>query len=329
MAGETRSERPVFCDQPPFRFGTVTKWPQISQSSAYRETALNTFNSFTPERIFKAALIHPKEGLFHWQDADDFVAFCEKHQKQIHGHTLIWDRDLPEWLSDPALKNPVLAEQHAGAIVSRFKSRVKAWDVVNEAFNSEGQLRQGAWWRASGDSYIEKAFRAAHEADPRAMLFYNDFDLEVNSVKRRAVISFLDDLRKKGVRIDGIGFQLHLHLHHSDPEAFAAALKDVADAGFSIHLSELDVSVLPAPGEFPGKEILLKRQAELYVRIFESFLAIREGLRYGITLWGVGDADSWIVTELKKVDYPLLFDENYVPKPAFYSLMPLIRSGGS
>lgn len=304
-------------DKQTFGFGTVVKWPQISQASAYCKTALETFSSFTPERIFKATLIHPGENTYNWKDAEAFVAFCEKHQKKIHGHTLIWDRDLPEWISDSAPKDPRLAGEHSRSVVARFKNRIQAWDVVNEAFSAEGALRQGTWWRIAGDSYIEDAFRAAHEADPEALLFYNDFDLEVNSVKRQSVIRYLSDLRKKGVRVDGIGLQLHLQLHNSDPDRLSEALRDVANAGFIIHLSELDISVLPAPGEFPGKNVLLQMQADLYSKVFEAFLAVEPRLRYGITLWGVGDADSWLVTELNKVDYPLLFDENYAPKPAY------------
>lgn len=300
-----------------FRIGAVIKYPEITAAGPYRNIALGQFSSFTPERIFKAAPIHPEKDQFSWKDPDNFVALCETYKKQVHGHTLVWDRDLPGWLGNYAGLPDEIIESHVGTIVRRYRERISAWDVVNEAFDEKGELRRGNWWRCAGPGYLEKAFRSAAEADPEALLFYNDFNLEVNGVKRWAVIKALSRLRQKGVPAHGIGLQLHLHLDGFNEPALRETLRQLAGEGFKIHISELDVSVLPVSGNFPGKEELFLRQAEVYAAVVDAFMAVEEKYRYGITFWGIGDQDSWIVSELKKVDYPLLFDDAYRPKAAY------------
>jgi endo-1,4-beta-xylanase len=310
----------------PFHIGTVAKWPDITEDTIYARRALEQFSSLTPERLFKAAFIHPSEDTFNWNETDRFVSFCEEKGKRLHGHTLVWDRELPAWMAEHGPDEELL-RHHISTIVSRYRRRIQAWDVVNEAFNEEGLLREGPWHGISGPDYIEEAFRSAAAADPQALLFYNDFDLEVNPVKRRSVLDYLNRLRDKGVKVDGIGLQLHLNISTARPAEIAAAFMEIAASGYLLHLSELDISVNPYEGIVSGKEELFSEQASLLMKIMAHYLDVPPALKHGVTFWGVGDADSWLILDLKQVDYPLLLDEQYAPKPSFYSLVKLFEHG--
>lgn len=303
-----------------FHIGTAVKWPELSQKSSYSHLALSQFSSFTPENLLKASRIQPQRGKFNWQEADAFVKFTEQHGKRMHGHTLLWDRDLPPWINDVPGDEKVLLD-HVRHIMTRYAGKFSGWDVVNEAFTETGELRPGSWFKVGGSEYLTKAFVAAEKADPHALLFYNDFDLEVNERKRDAVLSHLIKLRETGVRVDGIGVQLHLNLSTTRLNKIASSLKTMATENFLVHISELDVSVNPYDGETNTKEELFAMQAELLVQLFSLYSEINPSKRYGITFWGVCDNHSWITSDLKQVDYPLLFDDEYRAKPAWHALM--------
>ena len=307
----------------PFPVGTVIKWPQVASHGAYNTLARSQFNSFTPENAFKTSALRPARDRFTWDDADAFVDFALSLNKKVHGHTLLWDHAIPEWIQKTETPDEEILESHVRQITNRYKGRIRGWDVVNEAFDEDGNLRKGIWHRIGGEQYIGKAFTIAHAADPDALLFYNDFDLEINDTKRKAVISYLNKLKDMGVPVHGIGLQLHLNISSVNVSSLEKALNEIAGAGYLVHLSELDISVNPYNGVISGKEELFQAQAKLLWLVFEKYLQIPPDQRYGVTFWGIGDADSWLTSDLKHVDYPLLFDSDYQPKPAWFTLVDM------
>lgn len=324
-----KEEIPTCTDETPlyaeasYPIGVAIDYLALNYDSVYNEKATNQFNSVTPENEFKPAFLHPEENFFNWNDADSLVAFAEETNKRLHGHTLIWHQQLPAWMNnfqgdanawDQMLKN------HVQTIVTHFKGKVKAWDVVNEAFNEDGSLRESIWLENMGNNYIEKAFIYAHEADPDALLFYNDYNLEWNSRKRNGVLKFFDELRGKGVRVDGMGLQMHIDACNGKPLEYANAFDDVVDHEYLLHLSEIDISVNPKNKTVENLDDLLYDQAILLGKIVDDYNSLPAAYQYGMTFWGVSDAHSWIRGFYNREDYPLLYDDNYQVKPCYCQL---------
>lgn len=200
-----------------YPIGTAIDLNALESDPVYKSVAIKQFNSITPENIFKAQYIHPEPLLFNWTEADRLASFCQNNNKRLHGHTLIWHQQLPQWILDyqgSPFDWELLMKVHIQTVMTHFKNKVTAWDIVNEAFNEDGTLRNSIWKQKIGDGYIEKAFLFAREADPSALLFYNDFNLESNTTKLNSVLSFLNNLRNRGVRIDGIGVQMHISTYY-------------------------------------------------------------------------------------------------------------------
>jgi endo-1,4-beta-xylanase len=308
--------------QADFPIGVAINSGELNANQVYRAIAEKQFNSFTAENIFKAGYLHPAENSFYWQDADSLVNFCVNNNKRLHGHTLIWHDQLPAWIinfTGSSDEWETLYKNHIQTIVSHFRGKVSAWDVVNEAFNEDGSLRNSIWKEKIGDQYIEKAFIYAHEADPDALLFYNDFNLESNSKKRNAVISYCNGLRNRGVIVHGIGLQMHIDIF-SDAAQIAESFNDVAQNGYKVHVSELDISVNSSGQNFTLNSSLFEKQAGLLGKIVINYKQIPPAYQYGITFWGVSDNESWIPLYYSREDYPLLYDVNYLPKPAYCKL---------
>lgn len=293
----------------------------------YHRIATTQFNSFTPENVMKADHLHPGEHVYDWTEADALADTCARYKIRLHGHTLIWHQAVPDWItyyqgSSDDWKD--LFREHIQTTVRHFKGRVVAWDVVNEAFNEDGTLRNSLWRKHIGDDYIELAFRYAQEADPNALLFYNDFNLELNPVKRANVLAFLDRIKLRGVRVDGIGVQMHVRLHDPDPSDLSAAFADIANHRYQLHLSELDISVNPFSKAIADKSALFREQARYLEQIIRCYRQVPIALRYGVNFWGVSDADSWIPGYFSREDYPLLYDQQYAPKPAYCLLKEIL-----
>lgn len=291
--------------------------------SEYRDIAIEQFNSITPENIFKPELLHPQEDQFAWEQADQLVEFCQEHQKRLHGHTLIWHSQIPGWMQTFAGSNEEWEEMmkvHIQTICAHFKGKVSGWDVVNEAFNEDGSLRQTIWLENIGPSYIEKAFQFAHEADSNALLFYNDYNIAGEERKRNAIVNFMTDLKMRGVAIHGIGMQLHISISYPSERQMEDAMRQISDQGFLVHLSEIDISINPNSRDIEPTERRLQKQANTMVCVLDSYHQIPIDQQYGLTFWGVGDGHSWIPGHFNRVDYPLLFDEAYDPKPVYCAL---------
>lgn len=307
-----------------YPIGVAIDFAELNQTKEYRGIAIRDFNQITAENIFKMEYLHPEPDLFEWANADSLVKFCKANQKKLHGHTLIWHQQIPDWVLNfkgSRTEWDYLMQTYINTVVAHFKGDIVGWDVVNEAFNEDGTLRNNIWFQNMGSSYIEKAFLYAQEADPNALLFYNDYNLESNPNKRNSVIRLFDNLRKRGVKIDGIGLQSHISIAQPDIAEIATALQQFADHKYKIHISELDISVNPLGKDIEPNQQLFDQQANLLKKLIINYNQVPVQYQYGITFWGISDKNSWIRPYYNRDDYPLLFDDQYLPKPAYCALL--------
>jgi endo-1,4-beta-xylanase len=308
----------------PFPIGAAIKIKLLRNNPVYRKLIIDQFNSITAENAMKFNSLHPEQNVFRWTDADYIVDFANENNIRVHGHTLIWSKFNPKWVSDFQGSRSDwedLLKTHIQTIVSHFKGRVASWDVVNEAFDDKGNYKPCIWLDKLGPEYIELAFRDAHEADPAALLFYNDYGQEFGGNKLKAIIAMAKDFKQRGVPISGLGLQMHTVLRIEDNK-IANALKAVASTGLKVHISELEVSVrYQQPESFQLDSNLAFQQAEKYRAIFEAYSSIPKAQQFGITTWNVADADSFRNAKIKNHDFPLLFDMDYKPKAAYNLLM--------
>jgi len=297
---------------------------------------IQQFNSITPENAMKMGPIHPKENEYNWKDADSIVAFAMRHHIKVRGHTLCWHNQVPAWLFTDAKGDTVSKEillqrlkEHITTVVNRYKGKVYAWDVVNEAISDRKDefYRNSAWYRICGVDFIEKAFQWAHEADPDAILFYNDYN-EINPVKRGKIIKMIKELRAKGVPVQAVGLQAHWAVNEPSAQQLEATLNDFATIGIPLQITEMDISVYPKEHEArqhrpedtdtsfsSAKE---EAQAAQYKMCFDTFRRFKDRLT-GVTFWNISDRSSWLdnFPVRSRKDYPLLFDKNLQPKNAF------------
>ena len=318
----------------------------VESDSTGAELVKKHFNSITSENVLKWAEVHPEPDRYDFEAADRFVEFGEENGMFIVGHTLIWHNQTPEWVfedenGDPLTREALLERMrdHIETVVGRYAGRVDAWDVVNEALNEDGSLRETRWMRIIGEDYLEHAFRIAHEADPEAELYYNDYSLE-NPAKREGAVRLVRRLLDAGVPVAGIGTQGHhlLDPNHPTVEAQAATIEAFAELGVDVMVTELDVAVLPRPQRHWGADITQSAElrdelnpypdglpdsvqvalAQRYSDLFEVFLEHQDKISR-VTFWGVRDSDSWLNNWpiRGRTSYPLLFDADGRPKPAF------------
>jgi endo-1,4-beta-xylanase len=302
------------------------------------------FNTISPENALKWESVHPREGGYDFRQADEYVEFGEKHGMFVIGHTLVWHSQTPQWVFRNSEGQPLTREallermrDHILTVAGRYKGRIGGWDVVNEALNEEGTLRQSPWRRIIGDDYILKAFQFAHEADPKAELYYNDFSLE-KEAKRKGALEMLRKLKEAGAGITGVGLQGHMKLEEPDALQEAKTIEDFAALGIRVNISELDVDVLPrtTPGNSADvaaraagsaqsnpytaglPEEVQRAMAERYRELFKVFVDHRKSIDR-VTFWGVTDGDSWLngYPIRGRTNYPLLFDRQGKPKAAF------------
>jgi endo-1,4-beta-xylanase len=288
---------------------------------AYRKTLAFHFNSVTAENDMKWAYVEPAPGQFSFRAGDELVAFAAENGMRVRGHTLVWHTQLASWvgkLSGDALRAAMV--RHVKGEAGHWKGKIAQWDVVNEAFadGEAGELRHDSPFTALGPGFIDDAFRAAHEADPAAQLFYNDYEIEgLGSAKAEAVFRMVSRMKAAGVPIDGVGFQMHV-----DPRRWPAAdqirrnLERFAALGLAVELTEMDVPV----GEIAGGNLQkLEQQRILTHDIVAACVAVRRCS--GITFWGFTDRYSWLndprwgALRGRLPHRPLPFDADYRPKP--------------
>lgn len=302
------------------------------------------FNSISPENVLKWALVHPLPDKYDFTLPDQYVAFGRKHHMFIVGHNLVWHNQVPAWVfhddhGNLLTRDALLARlrDHIHTVVGRYKGKIQSWDVVNEALNEDGTMRDSLWRKIIGDDYIEKAFQYAHEADPQAQLTYNDYNLE-NEKKRNGAIALVKKLQADGVPITSIGLQNHDNLTWPTADEEDATISAFEALGLKVAISELDINVLPNAGHQPTADVTLsiaqnktlnpyadglpdavqQQLAARYAELFRVFLKHR-GTITRVTFWNVTDGDSWLNNwpVQGRTNYPLLFDRSGQPKPAF------------
>ncbi|MFT7841691.1 endo-1,4-beta-xylanase [Saccharothrix sp. BKS2] len=291
-------------------FGTAVAANKLADP-VYAGILNREFDVVTPENEMKLDATEPRQGEFHFTNADRIVDHALARGAEVRGHTLLWHSGLPGWLqglSGTALRQAML--NHVTGVVTHYRGRIHSWDVVNEAFvdGTSGRRRDSSFQR-TGDDWIEAAFRTARAADPGAKLCYNDYNVESWAhAKTQAVHRMVRDFRARGVPIDCVGLQSHFGSGNPVPADFRTTLRNFADLGVDVQITELDV-------EGSGQA-----QADGYRRVVRDCLSVLRCA--GITVWGIRDTDSW-----RASGTPLLFDGRGEEKPAYYSVRSALLGG--
>lgn len=336
-----------------FYIGTALNTPQITgEDTASVRVIKENFSAIVAENCMKSGPMQPKEGVFEFSLADQFVDFGLKNDLFVTGHCLVWHSQTPRWFFSDSLGNEVSREvliqrmkTHIYTVVGRYKGKVKGWDVVNEAIEDDGSFRKSRYFKILGEDFIKYAFQFAHEADPDAELYYNDYSMALPG-KRAGVVAMVKKLQQQGVKIDGIGMQCHVGLDYPALEEFEASMKAFGSLGVKVLITEMDISVLPSPDSNVGADIAtnfeykeklnpytngLPDSARValenrYIDFFKLFLKYDDYVTR-VTVWGVNDANSWKngFPVRGRTDYPLLFDRNNQPKSVVPLLVNLVK----
>jgi len=294
---------------------------------------LKHFGSLTAENVMKPGPIHPEENVYFWDDADRIVDYAQENGLLVRGHTLCWHNQNPAWLfkdanGNPASKEVLLArlKEHITQVVTRYKGKVYAWDVLNEAIADDNlkTFRETEWYKICGEEYIAKAFQWAHEADPDAKLFYNDYNTE-NHAKRDKIYSMVKKLLDAGVPVHGIGLQGHWSINYPTEKSLRDAIEKYSSLGLELQITELDISIYRSNSDTLDTGFTPKREQEQidqYSMVFRVFRDYKDAIS-GVTFWNVSDRSSWLDSRAPQVGkkYPLLFDENLKPKKAYWEVV--------
>lgn len=334
-----------------FLIGAALNYFQIvGRDTAAMEVVKREYNTITPENITKWGRIHPKPDQYNFKSPDQFVEFGMNHDMFMVGHCLVWHNQTPDWVFENeqgvlASRDTMLKrmKNHIYKVAGRYKGKIDGWDVVNEAVLDSGPLRQSKWYKTIGEDFVRHAFQYAHEAAPETELYYNDYSL-CKPQKREGTVKLVKSLLDAGVQVDAIGMQGHWSLHEPSIDQIEASIKAFSDLGVDVMITELDIDVLPHPGEHTGAEISenyeLREEldpyreglpdsvqtalAERYENIFKLFIKHSDKISR-VTFWGVNDAQSWKnnYPVRGRTNYPLLFDRNNQPKAAYDSVIQL------
>ena len=304
------------------------------------------FNTITPENSLKWMFIQPKPNKFNFKAADMYVEMGLKNNMYIVGHALVWHAQLADFMQniDNSAEARKHVDNHINRLVSRYKGKIDAWDVVNEAFEEDGSFRASVFYKNMGENYIEEVFRITEKADPDADLIYNDYNL-YKPEKRAAVLKMVNNFKSNGTKINGVGVQAHWDLKSPSLEEIEQIILDIHAEGVSVSFTELDISVLPNPWEMVGAEVtqnfskfegdpkmnpypnglpdaVQEKLAKRYQDIFNLFVKHSDKINR-VTFWGVMDKHSWLNDwPIKgRTNYPLLFDRDYQPKVAYERLL--------
>jgi endo-1,4-beta-xylanase len=305
-----------------------------------KELIIRQFNSLTAENVMKMGPLHPEENRYNWEPADQIVDFATTNGMKMRGHTLVWHNQTPAWLFTTGSGQPIDKEallqrlkSHVTEVVSRYKGRVYAWDVVNEVIDDSDSkvYKDTPWYQICGEEFIAKAFQWAHEADPNALLFYNDYNTEKPG-KRDKIYKLLKQLIDAKVPIHGIGLQGHWSIYDPSEENLRESLKLYSSLGLQVQITELDVSVYQQEGngrrdKRPDESDAFtadmeKLQLEKYKMAFRLFREFKSSIT-GVTFWNVTDKRSWLdnFPVRGRKNYPLLFDQQLQPKKAYWEVV--------
>lgn len=330
-----------------FAVGTILDGWALNQDSPRRALALRQFDAFTPENLFKPDQIEREKDVFTFDNADKFVELVAQNGGIVVGHALVWHQQTPQWMNRKPDGTPLSRAQalqnmngYIAAVVDRYKGRVKQWDVVNEAISDAGdeQLRPSPWLQSIGDDYIAQAFRAAHTADPDALLILNDYNNDIEP-KRTKMVTLLKSLLAQGVPVGAVGMQLHTWTN-ADVGEIEKSIEQYSALGLKVVITELDMTVLPSPNYSANisqrfkltpqmnpysaglPDEIAQQQARQYGKLFEMFARHADAIAR-VSFWGANDGESWKngFPIQGRTDYPLLFDRELQPKPAFYTVV--------
>ncbi|MFY0686393.1 MAG: endo-1,4-beta-xylanase [Cyclobacteriaceae bacterium] len=334
-----------------FEIGAALGKAQIDKTNE-KESALikREFSSLTPENCMKWERIHPQPDSFNFKLADDLVALAQSNGQQMIGHTLIWHSQVPDWvfLDDQGemVDTTVLyarMKDHINQVAGRYKGKIHGWDVVNEALNGDGTLRNSKYYQIAGEEFIHKAFQYANEVDPNMELYYNDYSMN-QAAKVEGAVELAKRIKARGLRIDGIGMQGHWGINGPSIEEIEASILKVANAGLKVMITELDIDVLPNPRNIQGANIsdsfetnkeanpyvdglpdsINEVHAQRYQDLFELFYKHRDKISR-VTFWGVHDGQSWKNNwpARGRTNYCLVFDREFDPKLAYNKIIDI------
>ncbi len=294
-----------------FGFASLQDFYHRPDGAIYADIAASEFDTVTPENSMKMSHMNPMKGRYQFADTDNLVNFAKLHDIDVHGHTLVWHRQVPDWvLEEPTETIEGHMREYIIRIMDRYKSDIKLWDVVNEPIDDNGGLRDSIWFNAMGENYIDIAFKQAKMLDPTATLLLNEFDVEVNGPKADSFFELLDNLIEREVPLDGVGLQMHLFTSFDQFDEVRENFQKLADRDLDIYITELDISL--------AENADLNAQAQAYQQIVE--LCLEQPKCVSIQTWGFTDQYSF-----RKIFEPLLFDAAYQPKPAYSAVQSALR----
>ena len=342
---ESPAVKDVFGDK--FLIGAALNVDQSSGKDSLGASAVKKhFNAIVAENCMKSEVIHPEKDKYFWDDADQLVKFGEDNNLTVTGHCLIWHSQLSPWFPLDDKGDYVNADtlrqrmrDHIHTVVDRYKGKIKGWDVVNEAILEDGSYRKSPFYEILGEEFIPLAFEYAHEADPDAELYINDYAMNMPA-KREAYVKLVNDLKNRGLRVDAIGMQGHMGMDYPDFEEFESSIEAFASTGCKVMITEWDMSALPTVNRGANisdhvdyeKELnpypdglpddVAQKWNDRMTQFFELFLKHSDNISR-VTFWGVSDGDSWKNDWPMKgrKEYPLLFDRNYELKPFMKNLI--------
>lgn len=296
----------------------------LPKDSLYTQILVKEFNAVVPENQFKFRHIHPQPGVFNFSITDSFVDAALKNDLYIRGHVFVWHQALPEWIDTGAFTRTELLsilENHIYTIMARYKGKIHEYDVVNEAIKDDGTLRTSKWRDIIGSDYIDSAFVFAHRADSSALLFYNDYNAEIENIKSDAIFTMVEEMKKNNIPINGVGFQCHFMLDSVNETLMDKNIKRFARLGLYTPLTEADIAV---PSNQIGTPKGLASQANDYAKLMR--LCLQNNSCNSLMFWGYTDRYSWIPDFWDdSKGAALIFDENYRPKPAYFSLIETLK----
>lgn len=300
------------------RVGSAVDVKVLNTHWAYRKVLAREFGAVTAESAMKWGQLEPRRGQYDWTSSDRLVEFAGANGQSVYGHTLVWHTDLPDWLPQDGSPEELreLLREHITTVVSRYRGKVWAWDVVNEVIADDGSMRDTVWLRKLGPDYVADAFRWAHAADPQAVLFINDYGAEGRGAKADALYRLVGKLRAAGAPVQGVGFQAHLRADRMPP-GMAQNLGRFAKAGLKLAVTELDVRV-----RLPVTKKKLEQQAGVYRQVLK--MCLDQPACVSFTVWGFTDAFSWIPGYHRGYGVACLYDPDFVAKPAYTALRTLL-----
>ncbi|HEV3203871.1 MAG TPA: endo-1,4-beta-xylanase [Gemmataceae bacterium] len=325
-AGVFTGSRALAGSSPPLRdladanniwIGPAVAYNPLLAEPIYADTLQREFNILTPENAMKWAAVHPQQDRYTFSQADAIFNFGVDNGMAIHGHNLIWQSYNPNWLTSGSFSRDemiAIMADHINTVAGRYAGSIAAWDVVNEALDGNGNLASGIWRNGLGPDYVDLAFQFARDADPNALLVYNDYSAEVINAKSNGIYTMVQSMQDRGIPIDGVGFQMHIGTGGINYSSFAQNLQRFADLGLAVFVTEMDVRI-----QLPVTPENLDLQATVYRNVLD--VCLNQPACYGFQMWGFTDAYSWIPGFFPGYGAALIFDENYQPKPAYNALI--------